>query len=117
MGLRFVRENDQGHIIAEERLYLTEDRRLVAEGDPDARWLYCTPGSRISEHNAEVFGLKAKTPHEDKAVKAPEADKGYDRAALEAEAEALGIKVHHNTKDETLARKIAEAQADEGEEE
>lgn len=33
------------------------------------------------------------------------------RAALEAEAAALGIKVHPNAKDETLERKIAEARA------
>lgn len=45
-------------MIAKERLYLTEDRkRLVAEGDPKAAFLYCTPGDEIPESAAELFKL------------------------------------------------------------
>ena len=40
-----------------ERLYLTEDDRVVADGDPDARWLYAVPGKRITLEEAEKYGL------------------------------------------------------------
>lgn len=41
----------------------------------------------------------------------PESTAAGRRAELEAEAERLGLRVHPNTKDETLDRKIAEAKA------
>lgn len=42
----------------EERLWLTADRgKLVAEGDPEAAFLFATPSDRISVADAERYGL------------------------------------------------------------
>jgi len=44
--------------IAQERMYLTSDRkRVVAEGDKRAATLYAAPGHRIPAEAAERFGL------------------------------------------------------------
>lgn len=40
-----------------ERLALTEDDRLVPEGDPDARWLFAIPGRPIPMADAIKYGL------------------------------------------------------------
>jgi hypothetical protein len=55
-------------VIADQRLCLTEDGCLVAEGDPSARWLYCVPGQEIPRHEAEHYGLciPEKTPKKPK---------------------------------------------------
>lgn len=43
------------------RLALTEDeQRLVPDDDPEARWLYATPGQEIPMEDAEKFGLAKK---------------------------------------------------------
>ncbi len=42
---------------AKERLYLTVDGRVVAEGDPAARWLYMPVGQDISDADAVKYGL------------------------------------------------------------
>ena len=45
-------------ITATERLYLTADAsRLVAEGDPKAATLYCSPGDIIPQSAADRFKL------------------------------------------------------------
>lgn len=50
-----------------ERLYLTEDDKVVSEGDPDARWLYAVPGKRIPMSEAKKAGLvKSRKPKSDK---------------------------------------------------
>lgn len=41
----------------EERLYRTEDDRIVPAGDPDARWLYAVPGRLVPMAEAEGYGL------------------------------------------------------------
>lgn len=84
MGLQFVTEPDQsGHVIATARLCLTEDRsRLVPDTDPDARWLFCTPGAPISRANAERYGLLAEAESEVEAKQAQQpANKARGRAA------------------------------------
>lgn len=49
---------DEEMIIATERLYLTADAsRLVAEGDPKAATLYCSPGDIIPQSAADRFKL------------------------------------------------------------
>lgn len=78
---------------ATERLWLTADReRVVKDGDPQAAFLFATPGKKISAEDVERFGLKARKrapenkamqPDEDKAVAAEE-----DAAAQPAEEEA-----------------------------
>ena len=44
---------------ADRKLYLTADRdRVVEEGDPEAAFLFATPGKEISHADAEKYGLK-----------------------------------------------------------
>jgi hypothetical protein len=58
---------------ATERLYLTADReRVVKEGDPDAAFLFSTPGKEISAEDAKRFGIKAASKPADKQAPAPE---------------------------------------------
>lgn len=60
MGLQFIKSPnaDSVHVVATVRLCLTEDRaRLVPDTDPDARWLFCTPGAAISRVDAKRYGL------------------------------------------------------------
>ncbi|WP_405149444.1 hypothetical protein OG589_14545 [Sphaerisporangium sp. NBC_01403] len=59
MALEFVTEpeGETNYVTATARLCLTEDDRLVKDTDPDARWLYCVPGARISRKDAERYGL------------------------------------------------------------
>ena len=59
-------------MIADRRLYLTADReRVVEEGDPDAAFLFVTPGKQISDADAERYGLK---PARAEAKQADESD-------------------------------------------
>lgn len=49
---------DEEMITATERLYLTADAsRLVAEGDPKAATLYCSPGDIIPQSAVDRFKL------------------------------------------------------------
>ena len=60
-------------MIADRRLYLTADReRVVEEGDPDAAFLFVTPGKEVSDADAERYGLKPKAKAE--AKQADESD-------------------------------------------
>jgi hypothetical protein len=85
-------------MIARERLLLTADKsRLVRDGDPEGKTLYCTPGTEIPESAVKLFGLvdgrlgggaavddakegprgpdKERAPGQDKEKK-PDGDKG-----------------------------------------
>ena len=56
----------------EERLWVSEDDKLVAEGDPKAVSLFAIPGQRVSVEDAERYGLvKARAKAEDKQRQAP----------------------------------------------
>jgi hypothetical protein len=44
-------------MIATERLYRTEDDRIVPEGDPAARWLFAGAGAEIPAADAARYGL------------------------------------------------------------
>lgn len=45
-------------MIATERLLLTADKsRLVRDGDPEGKTLYCTPGTEIPDSAVKLFGL------------------------------------------------------------
>lgn len=59
-------------IPAPERLYRTNDGRLVREGDPAAAFLFCAPGQTISMADVEKYGGfpvdaggQGATPHPD----------------------------------------------------
>jgi len=56
----------------EERLWVSDDDKLVSEGDPKAASLFAIPGQRISVEDAEKYGLvKARAKSEDKQRQAP----------------------------------------------
>lgn len=97
MGLQISRRETPGtaKVKVNQRLFRTADnKRLVGDGDPDAAFLYCTPGLEVEAAEFESFLLdveggviegavvepvveeKAEPPAEDKAVKAPPEDKG-----------------------------------------
>ena len=40
-----------------ERLYLTEDGRVVPDGDPDVRWLFAALGTEITDAAAAEHGI------------------------------------------------------------
>jgi hypothetical protein len=75
MALEIETDDEGGAVVtATERLCLTEDERLVPEGDPDARWLFCVPGQEIPRAEAERYGMvkkKAAAKPADKAAKPP----------------------------------------------
>ena len=62
------------HIIT-ERLCLTEDGKLVPEGDPRGRWFYAAPGREIPDEEAAKYGLTSPAPAASTAT--------VDAAALE----------------------------------
>lgn len=62
-------------MIADRRLWLTADRaRVVEEGDPEAAFLFTSPGKEISDEDAERYGLDEKPKAEEKQAETP-ADK------------------------------------------
>jgi hypothetical protein len=83
MGLQYVSQPDagSGHVVATARLCLTEDRsRVVPDTDPDARWLFCVPGSPIPRADAERYGLLDKPEQEPEPAKARPAPPNKARA-------------------------------------
>ncbi|MCP3805378.1 hypothetical protein NLX83_39540 [Allokutzneria sp. A3M-2-11 16] len=48
-----------GRLVATQRLYLTDDEKIVTEGDTAAATLYRTEGEEISEDDARRYGLLA----------------------------------------------------------
>lgn len=116
---RLVKDSDDEWVEAVERLCLTEDGRLVPENDPEARWLFCVPSTRIRRSDMDRYGLKQRGPSEDKAIKAPEGDKTTPDADAElaearAAADAAGVRYHPNAKADTIRRRLAEADTSEG---
>lgn len=62
-----------------ERLCLTEDDKLVPEGEPEARWLFAIPGDEIPVDQAERYGL-LKSPAK------PTAEKSVAKSAPKSSA-------------------------------
>lgn len=79
-----------------EPLWLTADReRVVAEGDPEAAFLFASAGKRISREDAERYGLvkssrraAAKEPDAKPADAEPEKPKRPRRAAAKRSSAA-----------------------------
>ncbi len=70
MALKINFENKGGAagplVTADRRLYLTAARdRVVEEGDPDARILYCVAGQRLPAAEAKARGAKFATDDAD----------------------------------------------------
>ncbi len=64
MALEFVMSEgaDMEMYAVTERLCLTEDGRLVPEGDPAGRWLFAIPGQSIPMDEARRYGLVGSEP-------------------------------------------------------
>ncbi|MEV2277712.1 hypothetical protein AB0I72_19210 [Nocardiopsis sp. NPDC049922] len=80
MALVYERAKDpdasKGMVTVERRLYLTEDgERVVPDGHPAARWLWATPGSRVSRADAERLGALTPEP-EARQEKKPSQEEG-----------------------------------------
>lgn len=57
---------------ADRKLWLTADREQVVEdGDPDAAFLFASPGDEVSDEDAKRYGVKAKAKPADKQASAP----------------------------------------------
>jgi pyruvate/2-oxoglutarate dehydrogenase complex dihydrolipoamide acyltransferase (E2) component len=97
MAIKVRRESEtMAHYIADSEMWLNADRTKVLEaGDPDAAFLFATPGKRITVEDAELYGLtklakeenpKEVKPADNKMVSGPSATK-----AAAAKAEELGV--------------------------
>ena len=65
-----------GPVEVNERLFLTADReKVVPEGDPEAAFLFATPGDEVSEEDAKRYGIKPS-----KANKVEKAEAGPEKA-------------------------------------
>ena len=85
MALTITYINEQApspKVTVSERLWRTEDGRLVGDGHPDAAFLFCSPGREVSKAEFESFTL-------DKSVKVnvSEVERGADDGDAGAYAE------------------------------
>jgi hypothetical protein len=77
---------------ASTRLYLTAaPHRLVREGDPDARWLFCVPGQQVPDAEARRYGLvpgeaSPEPTTEEPPAGTPEAESTPDPGKLRGKA-------------------------------
>lgn len=98
MSLSIVKINasaGQHFVTATQRLCRTEDGRLVLEGDPAGRWLFCVPGQEISLAEAKQYGLIAEPkPLQADAAATRSHDKGIDadRPAAPPEPDSTDLK-------------------------
>ena len=78
-----------GRVAATERLYRTEDGRLVPEGHPDARWLFCVPGQMVA-----AADLAGQEPADAGAEITPEEPQPEPEQAAEGDGvEKQGVEV------------------------
>jgi hypothetical protein len=73
-GLEIIVPKEEDVFTATERLCLTEpdengEQRLVPEGSPEARWLFCAVGQEIPTADAEKYGLVKKPKSSAKSKK------------------------------------------------
>lgn len=60
MGIEVTRNETQAtdKVEVDRKLWLTKDRdRVVEDGDPEAAFLYATPGKRVPREEAERLGV------------------------------------------------------------
>lgn len=66
---------------ADRRLWLTVDKsRVVEEGDPDAAFLFASPGTEVTAADVQKYDLGPRKPAEQKQAVKPE-DKAADPPA------------------------------------
>jgi len=95
------------------RVEITQKGALGSEGEHKVGDIVTVKGDKIPGYlinKCRPIGRVAVTNPADDA--APGGDKSPERLALEARSAELGITVHPQAKDETLAKKIAEAEAE-----
>lgn len=58
MALKFNVEDAGGpKVTVRQRLYITEDGRLVGEDAQERRWLFCPAGGELLRETAQRYGL------------------------------------------------------------
>lgn len=63
-------------VVADKRLWLSADREtVIADGDPRAAFLLCSPGDEVTDEDAKRYGIKAAAKPADKQS-APPSNKG-----------------------------------------
>lgn len=79
-----------GNVRIDRRLYLVEDgSRVVEDGDPAARWLFCVAGGEVPRADAERYGLLDPPKPEPEPTTEPEAeDKAMPAPANKARTRA-----------------------------
>lgn len=91
--LEVVKPEDEGFvpkIVVDRRLWLTADReRLVEDGDPEAAFLFATPGKRIPRDQAERYGL-ADEPKRRGKTQDKQAKRSVDKSSGGGEEKADG---------------------------
>ena len=107
------------NMICTQRLYHTADKsKVVAEGDPNAAFLYAVPGDEIPETAVELYGLvdgglpEKKASKAEKAAAAKAAKEAAEAAAKEA-AEKAEYAAKEAAEKEAAEKAAAEAAAKE----
>lgn len=76
MALKFDIEDAGGpKVTVRQRLYVTEDGRLVGEGAQERKWLWCAAGQEILRSEADKRGLLTEPEPE------PELEPGSSQTA------------------------------------
>lgn len=95
-------DDDVPSYTVKERYCLTEDDRIVIEGDLDARWLYAIPGQEIPWSEAKKYGLvTTDTPEAEAEAEVEEEDAGEDPGDATPES-AVEVISRLGTADEAL---------------
>lgn len=72
MALKFNVEDSGGpKVTVRQRLYITEDGRLVGEDAQERRWLFCPAGSELLRDTAKRYGLLDEAEPEPEPEPAP----------------------------------------------
>lgn len=66
------------HVVIQGRWCLTEDGKVVPEGDPDARWLWAIHGQEMPEDECKRvgYGIKLGRVADNKQIRRPRGNKG-----------------------------------------
>lgn len=83
MGLDINRSTGRGTVVADRKLWLTAGKdRLVEDGDPDAAFLWATPGKKVSVDDARRLDYQPRS--DAKAIDAPVEDKAVSETPNKA---------------------------------
>ena len=93
-----------------EKMWLTADRsRVVKDGDPEAKFLYATPGMNLQPHEADRFGIVDGTvPSSEAQAKAAQGEKVEGKAVDKDEVEDKAVEqsdVENKSVEASMARR------------